>query len=281
LLTIASGRSICTLLPAAGGSIGSWGVDGQDMLRAALDDSDPLQSASFPLIPYSNRIANAQFDWGGHPVSLLPNPVAAPHAIHGIGWQREWEGVQAGPDTAVMTLRHQPDADWPWPVYAEQRIKVTDNSLELELYAPSITDEIVPLGFGHHCYFDSAGAHLQFVAERFYPNGADMLPLDAMAVGGDTAFTFGRQIADGDFDNCFGGWDGKARIEWADRGYALMIESDLPDAVLYTPRGGNYFCFEPVPHITNALNRSDGDMPRVAPVHSFTASIHLRAVATG
>jgi aldose 1-epimerase len=251
------------------------------MLRAALDDSDPLQSSSFPLIPYSNRIANAQFDWGAGTISLPPHPIATPHAIHGIGWQRAWEGVHTGPDTALMKLRHQPDADWPWPIYAEQRVKVTENSLELELHAPCIADEIVPLGFGHHCYFDSEGARLKFNAERFYPNGPDMLPLDSVAVGADTDFTFGLHISDCDFDNCFGGWDGKARIEWAGRGYDLMIESDLPNAVLYTPPGENYFCFEPVPHITNALNRADGDMPHIAPGQCFTASIHLRAVATG
>jgi len=63
-----------------------------------------------------------------------------------------------------------------------------------------------------------------------------------------------------------------------DREYALEIDSDLPHAVVYTPADEDYFCFEPVPHINNALNRADGDMPIIAPGDSYTASITFRAV---
>lgn len=278
-IRIASGNSVCTLLPEAGGSIGSWSIEGQDMLRAALAENDPLQSASFPLVPYSNRIADAQFDWAGERIALRPHPIALPHAIHGIGWRREWDVERVAHDMAVMKLRHQPDADWPWPIYAQQRIRIGPFSLELQLSSPCIADEVVPLAFGHHCYFDSADARLQFRAERFYPNGPDMLPLDPVTVGADTNFTFSRRLADCDFDNIFGGWDGKARIEWAGRGYALAIESDMRNVVLFTPRGEEFFCFEPVPHINNALNRADGDMPRIAPGGVYQSHIRFFAIA--
>jgi aldose 1-epimerase len=51
-------------------------------------------------------------------------------------------------------------------------------------------------------------------------------------------------------------------------------------AVVYERKGGNAFCFEPVPHINNALNRP-GDlpaMPKVQPGKSFTGIIRLTAV---
>jgi galactose mutarotase-like enzyme len=40
------------------------------------------------------------------------------------------------------------------------------------------------------------------------------------------------------------------------------------------------FCFEPVAHINNALNRHDREsaMPVVAPGESFEASIRFRAI---
>jgi aldose 1-epimerase len=145
--------------------------------------------------------------------------------------------------------------------------------------ARNIGDKVSPLAFGHHCYFDGAEARLRFKAKRYYANGPDMLPLDAVAVAAATDFTFDRRVADGDFDNCFGGWDGKARIGWAGKGYALSIESDMPQAVLFTPKGEDFFCFEPVPHINNALNRTHGDMPGIAPGCSYKSHIRFTAIS--
>jgi galactose mutarotase-like enzyme len=47
------------------------------------------------------------------------------------------------------------------------------------------------------------------------------------------------------------------------------------------PDGADGFCFEPVPHINNALNLVDREpaMPIVAPGKAFNASVRFRAVA--
>jgi galactose mutarotase-like enzyme len=76
-------------------------------------------------------------------------------------------------------------------------------------------------------------------------------------------------------------WDGRARIAWEGRPLELLITSDLPAAVVYIPKGEDRFCFEPVPHCNNALNREDADppMPVVAPGEEFTAVIRFEAVA--
>ena len=53
----------------------------------------------------------------------------------------------------------------------------------------------------------------------------------------------------------------------------------LAAAVVYIPAGADYFCFEPVPHIVNALNLPGHApaMPLVLPGEVFTASITLAA----
>jgi aldose 1-epimerase len=86
----------------------------------------------------------------------------------------------------------------------------------------------------------------------------------------------------GDIDHCFVGWDRRAEIEWPDRRYALEITASdtLPCAVVCIRSDIGCFCFEPVPHINDALNRRDRDfaMPVIAPGRSFTARILFRAV---
>jgi aldose 1-epimerase len=54
----------------------------------------------------------------------------------------------------------------------------------------------------------------------------------------------------------------------------------LPSAVVFIRKGDDGFCFEPVPHINNALNLVDREpaMPVVAPGKAFCACIRLRAV---
>lgn len=279
-IRIACGPSHCSIFPQSGGSIGSWSVDGQAMLRDGQNCDSPLGSASFPLVPYSNRIAGAHFDWLGTPIGLTPHPLATPHALHGVGWENIWDISEVGNDYAHLRLFHQPNAHWPWPFEAVQEIRVGKDWLHIALSVCNLSEQAVPLAFGHHPYFDSEGANLSFSADRFYPAGADSLPMAAVEIDAANDFTNGKRVADGNFDNLFGGWNGLARIVWSGRKYQLTIEADAPHAVLYTPPGARYYCFEPVPHISNALNRADGDMPIIAPHDAYKTHIRFTAIAS-
>ena len=275
---IACGDSECVLLPQTGGSIGRWRVGTQEMLRRARRNDDILSVSSFPLVPFSNRIANAQFEWNGNVTALTPSVLAAPHVHHGVGWQREWTVAEHSEDMAVLQLDHTGDNDWPWPFVAEQQISVGERSLDMSLSVRNLESERVPLAFGHHPYFNSADAVLRFKAAQFYSNGDDALPLDPQPIDTSNDFSAGRPVNKRAFDNLFAYWEGEADITWPGREFSLRIGSNLPHAVVYTPPGEDYFCFEPVPHITNALNRGDGDMLGIDAGESYLARITLRAI---
>ena len=278
LLTLASGDSICTIAPSNGGSLASWQVGGQPMLRTAAPDSDVLGSASFPLVPYSNRVGHARFSWNGRTIMLPPHPAAMPHAHHGVGWITEWTPENIRPDSVTLTLHHHGDDHWPWPFMARQRVKISADRLELGLSVTNLADEAAPLAFGHHPFFDSDGARLKFKADHYYPTDADNLPTQPCTPADDFDFSTSRDVAGCVIDTVYGKWNGVARIDWQNRERALEMRSSLPHAVLYTPPGEDYFCFEPVPHVTNALNRADGDMPIVEPSKSLETWIEMRAV---
>ena len=79
--------SIC-LDPEVGGSVSSAKWRGLDILRPQ-QGSSVLGSACFPLVPFSNRIANSRFDWDGASVDLPrnhPGDASSP-VIHGFGWR--------------------------------------------------------------------------------------------------------------------------------------------------------------------------------------------------
>ncbi|MFM2021686.1 MAG: hypothetical protein RJB02_1394, partial [Pseudomonadota bacterium] len=177
VLAIRAGHSICHAAPGLGGALASWEVDGQQMFRAAAEQDiasgNIAGCASFPLVPYSNRIGFGRFDWNGRTVKIEENAISRPHAIHGVGWQESWAPVHHGAADLTLQLDFAGDARWPWPFRAEQQIELIEDSLILRMKATNLADEIAPLAFGHHPYFDAKAASLQFSAGLFYESGDD------------------------------------------------------------------------------------------------------------
>jgi aldose 1-epimerase len=285
VITLARGADRCDVIPQLGGSIGAWSVRGQDMLRAASAASiaahDPYGMASFPLVPYSNRIGGGAFEWDGNAVALAQNFPPEPHAIHGVGFERPWQVQTRTNDSVVLTLRHRPDAGWPWAFEARQGITLGDGVLTLNLSAMNLQAHSAPLAFGHHPYFPRAGAKLTFHAKGVWLVGDDGLPSQWTTPTGSFDFSEGLSVEHADIDHCFTGWSDAARIAWPEKDWALEITGsrELPHAVVCIRSDLDAFCFEPVAHINDALNRQErADMPIIPPGGSFRASITFRAV---
>lgn len=286
VITLLHGTDRCELHPRIGGSIGCWTADGQQMFRAAnaarIAARDPFGMASFPLVPYSNRIGQGKFAWNGSHIALARNFPPEPHSIHGVGFESPWRCVESTESSALLTLIHEPNAGWPWPFEARQRITLADRELTLELCAVNSASHPAPLAFGHHPYFPLRGAHLTFHARSVWLMGDDGLPHEQAALTKQFDFSQAAPVERADIDHCFAGWSGPARIAWPDRPLALEISGspELSAAVVYVRSGADGFCFEPVPHINNALNLRGQTpaMPTVAPGGTFSASIRFRAL---
>jgi aldose 1-epimerase len=286
MLAITHGASRCELLPNLGGSIAAWSVRGQEMMRpassAGIAVRNPFTTAGFPLVPFSNRVNAGRFKWNGENFTLAPNFAPEPHAIHGVGFERPWQ-VQAQSDSSVLLqLQHRPDRAWPWSFEARQRITLADDSLTLDLSATNLESAAVPLAIGHHPYLPRAGARLTFYADSVWLLGDDDLPRERVAPSGNLDFSKGAPVERADIDHCYSGWGRAAYVIWPDKPHALEISAspELSYAVVYARARLDEFCFEPVPHMNDALNRGETglSMPVVAPGESFSASIRFRAV---
>ncbi len=273
------------MCPDVGGSIVSWRIDGQDMLRraddAAIASGDPLQFASFPLVPFSNRIAEGKFEWQHEPIEIEPNFAPEPHAIHGVGWTTPWEVSELSDTRCALSFSHKADGRWHWPFSATQIFTLGEDRLDMALEAVNLCNEPTPLAFGHHPYFDQEGAYLAFDADSVFMSDPGGLPTHSTTPAGSFDFSKGESIYGRDIDHCYGGWSGEARIVWQDRPLGLVIASNMPAAVVYIPQGGDAFCFEPVPHINNALNRPGDEpaMPIIPPDCSYRSTISMTAAA--
>ena len=262
------------LRPDLGGCIaGFWHRD-TPILRSA--EPEALQaarlSACYPLLPYSNRLGYRRFRWKGHDYTTQPNFDANPHSVHGMGWQRPWEIVSSSALEVVLRLVHTGDADWPFPFEATQYFTLTPQALSVEMVFTNTAAIAQPVGLGWHPYFTKrARSRLHIELSERWDSDATQLPVRRVAQPG-----IDSDVSHLGFDNCFDGWKGPARIR--DEKLSLQLSSSLSRLVVFTPQDRDYFCVEPVSHVSNAIHMADPTahgLRTVAPGESLDASMRL------
>jgi len=252
-VTLNAGDLRLAVRPDLGGSLAGLWHCGTPVLRSIEPDrlEGPRQSACFPLVPYSNRLAFRRFEWGGRAYTTQPNFENSPHSLHGVGWQRAWQITAQSTEALDLRLQHAPDADWPFAFEVEQRIRVTPTSLRLELRMTNTDAVAQPAGLGWHPYFPRRNAsRLRIDVDTRWEADALQLPTHAVAQPG-----LDGAVAAMAHDHCFGGWRSPAWIE--DERFALRLSASVPWLVVFTPPALPQFCVEPVSHVNDAINASD------------------------
>ena len=290
MIELSRGALRLVLAPEVGGAVAAFERDGLPLFRRthadALAAADVRGFASYPLLPFSNRIADATLRWEGASYSLARYLSGHPHAIHGNGWQRPWSVVARGPSSAMLELEHDADGDrareWPFSYRARQEFLVTRNVATMSIALTNTGTQRFPCGLGWHPYFPrSPTTELCFAADAMWETDADMLPT-RLAPRAAQEFSTARCLADIALDNCFAGWRPPALVCWPEHGIALAIDADQPcqHLVVYVPSGANYFAVEPVSHMTNAFNRyamgaSDTGTRVLAPDETFSCTMRV------
>jgi aldose 1-epimerase len=259
------GNSEVVLEPGCGGAIREFACGDIEVLRKTAGDAsdDPLQFASFPLVPYANRIARGRFVAAGRSVQLPPNWDGDPYPLHGQGWRTHWQVVACGACDATLRFEGGGD-DWPWRYCAEQRFHLAEGALSMELSVRNLADSPMPAMLGFHPYFPAADARLQASLPHVWMADAAALPVENVPTPADWRFEAGRRVESVCLDHCFGGWDGSAMLSWP-RHTVTLEATDCRDLHVYVPRGGNFFCVEPQTAATGALNRGQNEVSLVPP----------------
>jgi aldose 1-epimerase len=241
------------LRPDLGGSIeGLWHND-IPVLRSHAPGTlrNVRDAASYPLVPFSNRVAQARLQWNGTAHPLVKNFAGEDHSIHGVGWLREWEVLESDDRFAMLSLEHKADAAWPFAFDASQTFRLTERALELTLSITNQSNVDAPVGLGWHPYFvKRARSRIAFAATGRWEMSADKLPTQRTQVSGLDA-----DCAQLDIDHCFDGWSGEVHLR--DELFHLALSSSLRRLVVYTNDKKDIIAVEPVSHVNNAMNQSE------------------------
>jgi aldose 1-epimerase len=250
MIRLQAGALSCELEPRLGGCIAGLWLGDVPVLRStsAAQLTSARQAGCYPLVPYSNRIAQATLLWQGTRHPLVRNNGAEPHAIHGIGWQRPWEVLESDERSALLCYEHRPDSAWPFAFDSSQTVQLREGALALTLSLTNQSPQSAPAGLGWHPYFvKRARSRIAFEATGRWEMGADKLPTQrrpAHGLDADCAFL--------DVDHCFDGWSGAVQLR--DELLRTRITSSLTRLVVFTNDTLDFVAVEPVSHVNNAVS---------------------------
>ncbi|WP_296667351.1 aldose epimerase [Demequina sp.] len=256
------------LLPSTGGSVAFGQVrledEWADVLRptTAANLATASRTASYPLVPWSNRIREGRLRWDGTEYALRVNwPDGT--AIHGTGWEYPWAVVERSDDRAVLELdsRDYFGMNWPWAFVARFTYALDGDRFVWTYGVENVDQEAFPAGFGHHPYFlrsvaGSAEAELEVRCAHGYALAQQMPTEGAGEIPAHANFTTRRPVGQTFVDDCFTGRTGEtlAAIEYPGTlGLEITADSLLSHAVLYIPPGKDFFAFEPVSNANDAF----------------------------
>ena len=263
MIALADGALSATIAPSLGGAIVAAQRADWAFLQAAPelapDRADPaavVGMASFPLVPYANRIDRGRFVAGGRDIRLAPTLAAADpvHPLHGHGWLAPWLVTDQAAAQVTLELRHDGKAPgvWPWPFVATQRIALADGALEQRLTLHNPGDAPMPAGLGLHPRFPG-GARVSASASGRWDGAPGGIPTHWRA-GASIAADMAALGADDVLDHCYGGRRGPGRLDWTGHSLTIDASDDLGWLHLYQPAHRRWLCIEPVSHRPDAHN---------------------------
>jgi aldose 1-epimerase len=263
VITLASDRQQLQLVPALGGGVAAWDWRSPQRWTPLLRpwngvSEDRYTLACFPLVPWSNRITQGGFEHDGIAYRLKPNRIGEPYPIHGDGWLQAWQVAHRTADGIQLALESNQFDGNPYHYLSTQAFRLLPAGLAIDLTVTHLGPGSLPYGLGLHPYFPrNDKTRLLSHASGVWLSGADSIPVSHAQTLPPTWDYNQPASLDGPLiDNCFTGWDGKAVIEYPDRGLtiALNIADSKGYSLFYRPPGLDYFCLEPITHPIDAFH---------------------------
>jgi aldose 1-epimerase len=280
-----------------------------DVLRPTPDSltGEWWESASYPLIPWSNRIRHGRLMWENVTYQLR-RWGTDDFAMHGTTVEYPWAIADRATDHLTLTFdsRAYYGVNFPWGFVARVEYALDGPRFTCRTTIDNVDNETFPCGMGHHPYFvrslalptdalePSLGAspvqaslgdavRLQVNCEASYPltNGMPDGPSGPLPPVVD--FRQSRPLGDALVDDCLTARSGPiaATLDYPGA-FTLELEADeaLSHVVVYIPVGKPYFAVEPVTNANDAftlhaLGIGGTGVLTIAPGKSIAATFSL------
>jgi len=264
--------------PADGGRIVSLVVDGIERIlpKARARAREPaLYWGCYPMVPWAGRLSRGRIPTKDGEVRLDAN--LPPSAIHGLGFDKEWEIVERT-ETAVTMRCELRGLGWPFGGHALQTLRMRANGLELELWVGGYA-KAGPAGVGWHPWFtrpSSGDLSLLVDGSEVLVVDADLVPTgEVRMVASSEDLRSGPPLGARRLDHVYVRTKGPAIVHWPDLELRIEYNESLRTVVVHTPPEG--VCVEPQTMWPNApllaaAGVSDTGIRTLPPGESLTAA---------
>lgn len=283
MIELAHGDWSLTLRPDLGAAVTRLTWRDHDILRPTpAGATHPLETGSFPLVPYANRIDRGAFVFEGRDIALPPTPGFEPHALHGTGWLQAWTVLESGPSFVDLALRTHATADWPWAWTASHGFRLDADGVEMSVSITNDDAEPMPAGLGLHPYFAIAPETvLTAPAHRVWLNDANEIPEQLAPAASVIDWSHGATVSSAPFvDNAYADWAGTAQLRHDHHFVTLTASTNARWIQIYAPGAGDFVCLEPVTHRPNGHNAAsdeDSGLISLAPGQTLSMSMRISA----
>ncbi|PFG37062.1 aldose 1-epimerase [Flavimobilis soli] len=256
-------------------------VDGvwRDLVRptGASKLDAPTSCASFPLVPWSNRVAGARLTWGGRSWRL-PRTSPDGTAMHGAVLPFAFDVVERTGTSVRMTFdsRDAVGVGFPWAFRTEITYALDERGLSVTTTVENVDAEPFPAGFGHHPYFvrhlvpDTEDALLEVPVTRGYRLVDAIATEEAGDVPARADYRTLRPLGDRFVDDCLTGrvpgvparivYPG-ARADGSDVEVRIHADDVYAHWVVYVPVRRTYFAVEPATNANGGFALADRGVP--------------------
>ena len=272
-ITLGGGPYTVRLAPAAGARVTSltWtdGSGAHDLIMPLIS-TEPFDAhhwppaGAFAMVPYSNRLGGAAFEWGARQIRLT-SPADETYALHGFAHRSSWEVACHTANDAVLQYTHMAGHEgWPWSFSLMQQVTLDEEGALVRLRITNTSNETMPAGLGWHPYHPAQGlvrnaqASLRVTARARRNVGLDGLARLEPRRGTADTTAMNLRRADLHHQTCvFEDWSGTTALP-LDQGLTLEIATTgMPHLVMHAAKELAYLCLEPVTLLPGALQVYD------------------------
>lgn len=248
-----------------GGVIEGFWRDTTPLLRL-VKSGVATDASCFPLVPFANRVSGNRFVWQGREYQLQPNVEWDAHYLHGDGWLGEWQCVSHSDDSLCLVYEHRSGV---YHYRVSQAFHLTADTLTVTLSVTNQGAETLPFGTGWHPYFPlSPQTRIQAQASGYWLEREQWLAGEfCEQLPQELDFNQPAPLPRQWVNNGFAGWNGQARIEQPQEGYAIIMETTPPapcyfifvsDPAFDKGYAFDFFCLEPMSHAPDDHHRPEG-----------------------
>ncbi len=278
VVTLRTDRWEVDVLPGTGAALGAGRIrtdDGvwRNLLRPtpASRLGNPERCASFPMLPWSNRIEAGVLAFAGQTWQLQRNGEDGT-AMHGALRYAPWRLVSRSHDEATLEADSADlvGVNFPWRFTAQVDYALRDRSLVVTTRLRNGDVEPFPAGFGHHPYFVRSllpvGARppgepgeplLQVDAQAGYALHGGIASAAAGAIPQRADYRDARPVGEVQVDDVLTARTGAhlATLRYPEPDVTVRIEADeaYSHVVVYAPRRRSYLAVEPVTHVNGGF----------------------------